>query len=162
MISLPPQLRVLIATEPVDFRRGIDAIAAFARTHLDQDPFSGAVFAFRNRRATAVKLLAYDGVGFWLCLRRFSRGRLRFWPRPEEPFSELAAQQLSVLLFQGDPHAADFRPPWRRLAPSGLAPPPQAASSAAADAASRADQRHGSHSDGARRTDSRSRPTEVR
>lgn len=60
MISLTPQLRILIATDPVDFRRGIDALAAFCRSHLDQDPFSGAVFAFRNRRATAIKLLAYD------------------------------------------------------------------------------------------------------
>lgn len=162
MISLLPQLRVLIATDPVDFRRGIDALAAFARTHLNQDPFSGAVFAFRNRRATAIKILAYDGVGFWLCLRRFSRGRLRSWPRGQEPLSELAAQELAVLLFQGDPNRADFLPPWRRLAKAGVSPAPQAASSSAASALARAAQCQGNHSEGARRTASDERPTEVR
>lgn len=154
MISLLPQLRVLIATEPQDFRKGVDSLAAVCRARLGQDPFSGAVFVFKNRRATAIKILAYDGHGFWLCLRRFSRGRLRFWPSTHEPLSELAAQELTVLLFQGDPTSADFAPPWRRLA--------QAAASSAAPALARAAQCQGSHSAGARRTASNERPTEVR
>jgi transposase len=153
VISLSPQLRVLVATEPADFRKGIDALAALCRAHLDEDPFSGAVFVFRNRRATAVKLLAYDGHGFWLCLRRFSRGRVRGWPSTAEPLSQLAAAELAVLLFQGDPRSADFLPAWRPVTP-------HAASSPAI--APRAPQRQGSHSEGARRTASHSRPTSVR
>ena len=78
MIQLVPQLKILVAYEPVDFRKGIDGLVAVCRQHLQQDPFSGCVFLFRNRAATAVKLLVYDGTGFWLCLKRFSQGRLRW------------------------------------------------------------------------------------
>jgi len=80
MIQLPPQIRIMLAYEPVDFRQGIDRLAALCRNHFDQDPFSGTVFLFRNRRATALKLLVYDGQGFWLCLKRFSQGHLAWWP----------------------------------------------------------------------------------
>src|SRR5690606_7546784 len=77
LIQLPPQLRILVATEPVDFRKGIDGLAAVVKGLLEDDPFSGAVFVFRNRRATAIKVLVYDGQGFWLCLKRLSSGRFR-------------------------------------------------------------------------------------
>lgn len=158
MISLVPQLRVLIATEPTDFRKGIDSLAAVCRARLGQDPFSGALFVFRNRRATAIKILAYDGHGFWLCLRRFSYGRLRFWPKAHEPLSELAAQELAVVLFQGDPTNAEFAPAWRRLA----LPAAQAASSSPDTGEARDAHRHGTHEAGSARTASASRPTAVR
>ena len=74
MIQLPPQLSILLAYDPVDFRKGIDTLAALCRHRLHADPFSGTVFLFRNRRGTALKLLIYDGQGFWLCLKRFSKG----------------------------------------------------------------------------------------
>ena len=67
MIQLTPQMRVLVAIEPVDFRRGVDGLARQCRSALAEDPFSGAVFVFRNRQRTAVKVLVYDGQGFWLC-----------------------------------------------------------------------------------------------
>ncbi len=60
MIQLTPQMRVLVATEAIDFRKGIDGLASVVKAVLADDPFSGAVFVFRNRRATAVKLLVYD------------------------------------------------------------------------------------------------------
>lgn len=66
MIQITPQMRVLVAVEPVDFRRGIDGIARVCREVLSADPFSGAAFVFCNRRRTAVKILIYDGQGFWL------------------------------------------------------------------------------------------------
>ena len=97
MIQLVPQLKILLACEPVDFRKGIDSLAALCKYQLAQEPMSGAVFVFRNRSGTALKLLTYDGRGYWLCLRRFSRGRLRWWPRSSEagaPLHPLEAQQL--------------------------------------------------------------------
>ena len=132
MIQIVPQLRILVACQPVDFRKGIDALAAVCRHHLAEDPFSGAIFLFRNRSGTSLKLLVYDGIGFWLCIRRFSQGRLRWWPSADtNPVSQLAAQQLSVLLYNGLPTAADFVPAWRQLPEALLtkprpSPPPQA------------------------------------
>ena len=80
MIQVTPQMRILVAVEPADFRKGIDGLARLCRDVLKQDPFRGWVFVFRNRRATAVKALAYDGQGFWLCQKRLSRGHFRWWP----------------------------------------------------------------------------------
>jgi transposase len=60
-------MRIFVATELADFRRGIDGLAALCRQRLEQDPMSGCAFVFRNRRGTAIKILLYDGQGFWLC-----------------------------------------------------------------------------------------------
>src|SRR5262245_40194372 len=62
MIQLVPQLRILLACEPVDFRKGIDLLAALCKGRLSEDPMSGVVIVFRNRSGTALKLLTYDGV----------------------------------------------------------------------------------------------------
>ena len=75
MIQITPQMRVLVAIEPVDGRKGIDSLARLCQDTLRHDPFTGAVFVFRNRRGTALKLLLYDGQGFWLCPKRLSQGR---------------------------------------------------------------------------------------
>ena len=89
MIQMTPQMRLLVAVEPVDFRRGIDGLARVCRETLSADPYSGTVFVFRNRRGTAIKVLAYDGQGFWLCQNQpssyytsFDSGRgSSFWLR---------------------------------------------------------------------------------
>jgi transposase len=117
MIQLAPQMRILVAVEPADFRKGIDGLARLAREELAQDPFSGSIFVFRNRRGTAVKILVYDGQGFWLCQKRLSQGRFRFWPSGKTA-RDLEAHELQVLLCGGDFEAAQGAPPWRRL-PSG-------------------------------------------
>ncbi len=67
MIQITPQMRILVAVEPTDFRRGIDGLARVCKEVLRHDPFNGWVFVFRNRPATALKILVYDGQGFWLC-----------------------------------------------------------------------------------------------
>lgn len=77
MIQLVPQLRILLACAPVDFRKGLDSLLALCKGPLKQDPFSGTLFVFRNRSGTALKLLVYDGTGYWLCLKRFSQGHLQ-------------------------------------------------------------------------------------
>ena len=121
MIQVTPQMRVLVAVEPVDFRKGIDGLARMTKEVLAQDPFSGSVFVFRNRRATAIKALVYDGQGFWLCLKRLSAGRFRFWPREtraDERGRSMLAHELAVLLSGGDFEAARSSPQWRRVSPS--------------------------------------------
>ena len=117
MLQLTPQSRVFVAIEPADFRRGIDGLAALCRQRLGEDPFAGAIFVFRNRRASAVKILVYDGQGFWLCQKRLSKGRFRFWPRAKtDPATRaLLAHELQVLLSAGDFEAARGAPPWRRI-----------------------------------------------
>ncbi len=125
MIQITPQMRVLVAIEPTDFRRGIDGLARQCREALQSDPFSGTVFVFCNRRKTAVKVLVYDGQGFWLCHKRLSSGRFRFWP-PLPPRTDtdssggavtsLQAHELQVLLRGGDPKTTNASPDWRPVA----------------------------------------------
>lgn len=115
MIQLAPQMRVLVAIEAADFRCGIDGLARRCRANLGADPFTGTVFVFRNRRRTAVKLLVYDGQGFWLCHKRLSHGRFRFWPSSTEAGTSLRAHELHVLLCGGDPEATQAPLPWRRV-----------------------------------------------
>lgn len=117
MIQLTPHMRILVAVEPADFRRGIDGLAQLCREALGTDPLRGAVFLFRNRRATAIKLLVFDGRGFWLCHRRLSAGRFRYWPgAPGNAARCLEAHQVQLLLSGGDPAAGGTAPePWRPL-----------------------------------------------
>ena len=126
MMTLLPQMRILVSVDPADFRGGIDRLCQLCRAQLAADPFSGAVFVFRNRRGTAVKLLCYDGQGFWLCQKRLSVGHFRYWPTDAgSAAQELLAHELQVLLMGGDPRGTRAAPPWRAL------PLPPAAGSAA-------------------------------
>ena len=67
MLPITPQMKMLVAVDPVDFRKGIDGLASVCKTALASDPFADTVYVFRNRRGTAIKVLVYDGQGFWLC-----------------------------------------------------------------------------------------------
>lgn len=95
LIQITPQLRILVAVEAIDGRKGIDSIAQLCRDKLDADPFSGCLFIFRSRRGTAIKLLTYDGQGFWLATKRLSKGRFKWWPSGSEPARTLRAHQRS-------------------------------------------------------------------
>ncbi len=120
MIQITPQMRILVALERVDFRSGIDGLAALCRSVLSSDPFSGTAFVFRSRSGKSVRILIFDGTGFWLATKRLSCGRFRFWPGPGKDggaASTLAAHQLQVLLCGGDPLAAQGAPEWRRVSP---------------------------------------------
>jgi len=115
MLKLTPHQRLLLAIEPADFRRGIDGLAAICKQKLELDPFSGTVFAFTNRKQTAVKLLIYDSNGFWLAMKRFSQGKLAWWPTETKKAMEIQAEALSVLLSQGDPRFMFTPLPWRKI-----------------------------------------------
>jgi transposase len=113
MIQTSSSLRVLVAIAPVDFRKGIDTLAAVCRQQLNQDPMNGWAFVFRNRAGTAVKILLYDGQGFWLCQKRLSQGRFGWWPSDATPGRFLQGHELQVLLWGGNPEAAGAAPLWR-------------------------------------------------
>ena len=115
MIQLTPQMRLLVAVEPVDFRRGIDGLCRLCRD-LGADPFSGCLVLFRNKRATALKALCYDGGGFWLCQRRLSAGRFASWPRAGGALTQLDVLQLQALLWNV-PAMPAAAPAWRPVTP---------------------------------------------
>jgi transposase len=119
MIQLTPQMRILLAVEPVDFRKGIDGLAQICRQKLNRDPFQGTLFVFASRSRKALKILMYDGQGYWQCQKRLSHGRFRWWPQnASEPTYGLDAHQLQLLLWNGDPTAASTAPMWRRIDPA--------------------------------------------
>ncbi len=89
MLQVTPHHRLLLATKHVDFRKGIEGLAALCRNILREDPLGGTLFVFTNRRKTSVKILLYDGNGFWLCQKRFSKGTLAWWPASEAKLHSL-------------------------------------------------------------------------
>ena len=93
----PTGARVLMATRPVDFRKGADSLAALVQTELRLHPFSGVVFVFRSKRADRVKLLYWDGTGLCLLSKRLEDGRFR-WPRLQDGVMRLSPGQLAALL----------------------------------------------------------------
>jgi hypothetical protein len=106
MLQLTPQSRIFVATEPVDFRKGIDGLAAICHRALGDNPLSGALYVFRNRAGTTLKILCYDGQGFWLCTKRLSQGRFTWWPKTQDASTRLSARELVIVLWNGNPQQA--------------------------------------------------------
>lgn len=119
MLAITSQMKILVAVEAADFRCGIDGLGKVCRQRLGQKPMDGAVFVFRNRRKTAIKILVYDGQGYWLCQKRLSTGKFKWWPSPGEDgcTAPLAAHKLQILLFGGNPDDARTSPMWRSVQP---------------------------------------------
>ena len=115
MLQLTPKHKVYIGISPIDFRKGIDGIRAICTQQFQLDPFSGHCFIFRNRKATAVKLLMYDSQGFWLCHKRLSSGQFTHWPCAEQAVLLMDAVQLQALLYQGDPLCVASGPAWHPI-----------------------------------------------
>ena len=116
MIQITPQMEIWMAVEAVDFRRGIDGLSRVCREVLKTDPFSGYLFVFRNKRGTALKILVYDSQRFWLCQKRLSRGRFRWWPREwDGERKRLMVHELQLLIWNGNPAGGQVAPVWRRL-----------------------------------------------
>ncbi len=117
MIQITPQMRILLAVEAVDFRKGIDGLAAVCRNVLGSDPFSGYVFVFMNKKKTAIKILMYDGQGFWLCQKRLSRGRFQWWPHKSvDRLMRLLVHELQLLIWNGNPQSAQAAPLFKKIA----------------------------------------------
>lgn len=118
MIGPSGSVRVMVATRPVDFRKGAEGLAALVREELQSDPFSGAVYVFRAKRADRVKLLFWDGTGVCLYAKRLENGAFR-WPTVRDGAMRLSAAQLAALLEGLD---------WRRVHESRRTRVPVAAS----------------------------------
>jgi transposase len=117
MIQVTPHMRILVAIAPADFRKGIDGLMRLCRIELSSDPFAGTLFVFRNKRRTALKLLVYDGQGFWLCQKRLSTGKFRYWPENTgDAARALKGIELQLLISGGDPSVArTAAAEWRRV-----------------------------------------------
>jgi transposase len=119
VIQITPQMRILLAVESVDFRKGIDGLAAVCRSALKSDPLGGALFVFRSRSRKALKLLTYDGQGFWVAQKRLSAGKFAWWPgSAEHETVRLDPHELHLLLWNGDPSSAKAAALWRPIAAS--------------------------------------------
>ena len=118
MIGPTGQVRVLVASKPVDFRKGMDGLAALVKEQLRSDPFSGAIYVFRAKRADRVKLIWWDGTGLCLLAKRLEDGKFR-WPKIEDGVMRLTAAQLQALLEGLD---------WRRVQTVRRTRAPQAVS----------------------------------
>jgi len=116
VIQVPPNADVVVMHVPIKFRTGIDGTAAIARQGLAKEPMDGALFVFRNRRRDMLRILFYDGAGFWLCTKRLSKGRFSAWPSGEGTCSPLLARELQILLWGGDPSSCAFPELWRKVA----------------------------------------------
>jgi transposase len=97
MITVPAGVRVLIATKPVDFRKGADGLVALVRETLGDDPFSGAIYVFRSKRTDRVKMLAWDGTGLVLLWKRLEQGAFK-WPPITDGVMRLTSAQLAALI----------------------------------------------------------------
>jgi len=107
-------MRILVALEAVDGRKGIDSLVQLCREKLLADPFSGCLFVFRSRRATSIRVLAYDGQGFWLAQKRLSKGRFVWWPSGPGAARSIEAYQAQLLMAAGNPDT-QAAPMWRRV-----------------------------------------------
>jgi transposase len=118
MIQLTPHMKIWVAKEPIDFRCGIDGTSAACRRVIEQDPMSGALFIFRNRIGNMIRVLGYDGQGFWLATKRLSKGKFRHWGGfPQDAASvTVDPHQLHLLLVGADWTQARPVEYWRKIA----------------------------------------------
>jgi transposase len=117
MIGIGPGTRVMVATRPVDFRKGPDALAVLVGKEYGGDPFSGVIYVFRVRRADRIKLIWWDGTGLCLMAKKLEQGAFR-WPGIQDGVMRLTAAQLGALLEGLD---------WRRVHGGRRAQVPQIA-----------------------------------
>lgn len=102
MLTVPPSVRIYVASGPTDLRRSVDGLSAIVRESFGLDPLSGHLFLFRNRRADRMKILVWDRSGFWVLYKRLERGTFA-WPESPDEVLELEAAQLQLLLSGADP-----------------------------------------------------------
>jgi transposase len=116
MLSFSGSLKVLVAVEPCDLRKGFNGLHALVTERLAEDPQSGTLFVFTNRDHTRLKILCWDGTGLWLLTKRLERGTFS-WPKHLEPETtklKLTPQALALLTDGVDLRGAKLRPWYER------------------------------------------------
>ena len=114
MINFSNDIKVMIAIEPIDFRAGINRLAAIAQEVFSREVVKGVLFAFKNRRRTDIKLILYDGSGYFMGHKRLSKGKLNWWPRTEVEAGRLSSAEFLKLLHGVDPRGS-YHPAWQAL-----------------------------------------------
>ena len=120
MLSLPSTVRIYVAVQPVDGRRGIDGLAALVRAVLGRDPLDGSLYVFFTRRVDRARVLYFSPNGYWLLSKRLERGRFHLpWDQTDgSPSRPLDPAQLMLLLEGIDLRGAHHRPRWVPLQPA--------------------------------------------
>ena len=116
MLSFPGSLKVMVALEPCDMRKGFNGLHALVSERLGEDLRAGALFVFSNRRHNRLKILYWDGTGIWVMTKRLEQGAFS-WPRNVEPGRtklKLSAEALALLTDGIDLHGAKMRPWYER------------------------------------------------
>jgi transposase len=124
MIHITAQMRVLVAIESVDGRKGIDSLVRVCQEKLSEDPITCCVFVFRSRRGRSIRLLSYDGQGYWLAQKRLSQGRFTWWPEANSPAKRLEAYEAQLLMVAGDVSRVRAAPMWLATPRPGTGRPP--------------------------------------
>ncbi len=117
MLTLPASVRIFVASAPVDLRRGFDGLAAATRSLIHQEPLTGHVFCFLNRRRNRIKLLVWDRTGYLIVYKRLERGTFTVTTAPAlgHQHVEMDAGELALMLEGIDLQGAVRRTRWRRL-----------------------------------------------
>jgi transposase len=118
MIQIPANANIFVMHEPISFRYGIDGTAGIARVVLEKEPMDGAFFVFRGKMGHSLRVLYYDGGGYWLATRRLSKGTFNSaWPKGDgsRACGPLLARELQILVWGGDPSRCGFPDLWRRV-----------------------------------------------
>ncbi len=118
MIQFAANSKIIVMHDAISFRYGIDKTASIARIVLKNEPMSGAYFVFRSKMGNSLRILHYDGSGFWLCTKRLSCGAFKYWPKGSDDQSvscELLAREMQILLWGGDPYSCHFPEIWRKV-----------------------------------------------
>ena len=97
MLSLPPTVRIFLAAAPADMRKGFDGLAQMVRDGIPQDPLSGHLFVFSNRKRNRIKILYWDRDGYAVWMKRLERGTFR-WPAPSATHVEWTGAELAAVL----------------------------------------------------------------
>lgn len=113
MLQVSAGSRIFLAVHPVDFRKGIDGLARMVKEVFSTHPMSGSFFLFCNKRRNSFKILFYDGQGYWLCMKRLSSGKFRYWPKGNNESLKLTVSELQILLWNGDPALAGHM--WKKI-----------------------------------------------
>jgi transposase len=115
MIQVSASATIICMHDPINFRNGVRGTIGITRAILQKDPMSGAYFVFRSRSGTSLRILFYDGSGYWLATKQLSAGTFnKIWPKGSEVSSEMLARELGVLVWGGDPSNL-FPDLWRKI-----------------------------------------------